>query len=65
MIYRHSDMCLKYFLAHDYVPWVLVDNTLLSNTNLLIVAICKAYTGPQPESCRKAEKALASPTCAN
>lgn len=30
---------------HDYVPWVLVDGTLLENTNLLTNAICTAYTG--------------------
>eukprot|EP01031_Cornospumella_fuschlensis_P036403 gene36403-44157_t len=37
---------------HDYVPWVLVDGTLLSNTNLLLQSICKAYTGPAPASCK-------------
>lgn len=36
---------------HDYVPWVLVDGVLLENTNSLLSAICKAYTGPPPASC--------------
>lgn len=40
---------------HDYVPWVLVDNTLLSNTNALLSTICSAYTGPKPASCRFSE----------
>lgn len=39
--------------SHDYVPWVLVDGTLLSNTNLLLPTICKDYTGPPPASCKK------------
>jgi interferon gamma-inducible protein 30 len=38
---------------HDYVPWVLVDGTLLENTNLLLPTICKAYTGPTPASCSR------------
>jgi len=37
---------------HDYTPWTLVDGVLLSNTNLLQNAICTAYTGPKPASCR-------------
>lgn len=39
---------------HDYVPWVLVDGTLLEYTNLLLPAICMAYEGPKPPSCTKA-----------
>eukprot|EP01040_Poterioochromonas_malhamensis_P009517 gene9517-10333_t len=39
--------------SHDYVPWVLVDGTLLENTNLLLPTICKAYTGPAPASCSR------------
>jgi hypothetical protein len=39
--------------THDYVPWVLVDGKLLSNTNLLLPTICKAYTGPAPASCSR------------
>jgi hypothetical protein len=38
--------------AHDYVPWVMVDNVLLENTNLLQKAICDAYTGTLPASCK-------------
>lgn len=38
--------------SHDYVPWVLVDNKVLDNSNLLTQAICRAYTGPQPASCK-------------
>ena len=57
---------LRFFRpAHDYVPWVLVDGTLLSNTNLLILSICKAYTGPSPASCRVAQKAVTAAQCAN
>jgi hypothetical protein len=37
---------------HQYVPWVLVDGVLLENTNLLTQAICNAYTGPKPSSCK-------------
>ena len=39
--------------SHDYVPWVLVDGTLLDNTNLLLHTICKDYTGPAPKSCKR------------
>jgi hypothetical protein len=38
---------------HDYVPWVLVDGTLLEYTNTLLPTICKAYTGPAPASCKR------------
>ena len=41
---------------HDYVPWVLVDGTLLENTNMLLPTICKAYTGPPPASCTRLSK---------
>jgi len=41
---------------HDYVPWVVVDGTLLENTNLLLPTICKAYTGPPPASCQRLVK---------
>jgi interferon gamma-inducible protein 30 len=37
--------------SHDYVPWVLVDNIVLEHTNLLLKAICDAYTGVPPSSC--------------
>lgn len=36
---------------HQYVPWVLVDGTLLENTYTLQKAICDAYTGTPPASC--------------
>lgn len=38
---------------HDYVPWVLVDGNVLDNTQLLQKAVCDAYTGIPPQSCRK------------
>lgn len=38
---------------HQYVPWVLVNNQLLENTNALVQAICAAYTGPTPDSCKR------------
>jgi hypothetical protein len=38
--------------THDYVPWVLVDGTLLEHTDLLQATICKDYTGPTPSSCK-------------
>jgi len=38
---------------HQYVPWVLIDGEVLDNTNQLVTAICAAYTGPPPASCRK------------
>jgi hypothetical protein len=34
------------------VPWCLVDGTVLENTNLLQKAVCDAYTGVPPESCK-------------
>lgn len=37
--------------SHDYVPWVIVDNSQLENTNMLQKAVCDAYTGTPPESC--------------
>lgn len=40
---------------HQYVPWVLVGGELLDNTNQLVKAICAAYTGPPPASCRSLE----------
>lgn len=38
---------------HSYVPWVVVDNTLLENSNMLQKAVCDAYTGPPPVSCQR------------
>lgn len=38
--------------AHDYVPWVLVNNAVLEHSNLLLKAICDAYTGVPPASCK-------------
>lgn len=38
--------------SHDYVPWSLVDGSLLENTNLLQKAVCDAYTGDKPASCK-------------
>lgn len=37
---------------HDYVPWCLINGEVLDNTNLLQKAICDAYTGIKPHSCR-------------
>lgn len=39
-------------LNHTYVPWVVVNNVLLNNQNLLQKAVCDAYTGPSPPSCK-------------
>ena len=41
---------------HVDVPWVLVDGVLLENTNLLQKAVCDAYTGTKPSSCKRAAK---------
>jgi len=49
---------------HDYVPWVLVDGTLLENTNMLKSTVCKAYTGPPPASCTRVAKET-SDVCMN
>mmetsp|Transcript_31071 Transcript_31071/g.52481 ORF Transcript_31071/g.52481 Transcript_31071/m.52481 type:complete len:181 (-) Transcript_31071:529-1071(-) len=38
--------------THQYVPWCLVDGAVLENTNLLQKAICDAYTGTAPASCK-------------
>jgi interferon, gamma-inducible protein 30 len=41
--------------AHDYVPWVVVDGRVLQYPDAsLLSSICKAYTGPVPESCSSA-----------
>eukprot|EP00598_Pedospumella_elongata_P014643 CAMPEP_0184986726 /NCGR_PEP_ID=MMETSP1098-20130426/17474_1 /TAXON_ID=89044 /ORGANISM="Spumella elongata, Strain CCAP 955/1" /LENGTH=69 /DNA_ID=CAMNT_0027511079 /DNA_START=35 /DNA_END=241 /DNA_ORIENTATION=+ len=38
--------------AHDYVPWPLVNGVVLENSNLLQKAVCDAYTGVPPASCK-------------
>jgi Gamma interferon inducible lysosomal thiol reductase (GILT) len=38
--------------VHQYTPWALVGGQLLEHTNLLVPAICAAYTGPAPASCK-------------
>jgi hypothetical protein len=40
---------------HTYVPWVKVDNELLEYSSFLQKAVCDAYTGPAPESCKHLE----------
>ena len=40
-------------VKHDYVPWPLVDGTLLEKTNFLTKAVCDAYTGTKPTACGK------------
>lgn len=45
---------------HTYVPWVVVDNTLLEHSGLLQKAVCDAYTGPPPASCQHFETQTAS-----
>lgn len=42
---------------HQYTPWILVDGVLLQYTNLFLQAVCKAYTGPSPASCKSYEPA--------
>jgi len=37
---------------HQYVPHVEVSGEVLDNNNLLQKAVCDAYTGTPPESCR-------------
>lgn len=49
---------------HDYVPWVLVDGAVLDNSDLVKAAVCKAYTGPAPTSCKRLYKADALRTYA-
>jgi len=46
------------------VPWPLVDGVVLSNTNLLQKAVCDAYTGVPPASC-KALAEVSSLRCKN
>lgn len=43
---------MKATLPHDFVPWVTVDGEFLEHTNLLQKAICDAYTGTKPASCK-------------
>ena len=38
---------------HTYVPWCLVDGTLIKHEQLLQQYICDAYTGSKPASCSK------------
>jgi len=53
---------------HDYVPWVLVDGSVLENSSLLQKAVCDAYTGTPPASCKGRAVEAAEPTadrCSN
>jgi interferon gamma-inducible protein 30 len=50
---------------HQYVPWVLIDGTLLEYTNLLQPTICKAYTGPAPASCKRLARERNEAVCMN
>jgi hypothetical protein len=43
---------------HDYVPWSLVGGELLENSNLLQKAVCDAYTGTKPASCKGFQVAM-------
>lgn len=43
---------MKSTVPHDYVPWVTIDGVQLEHTRLLQQAICDAYTGTKPESCK-------------
>lgn len=45
---------------HQYVPWVVVAGDVLQNSNLLQKAICDAYTGTPPASCRRSEPTVGS-----
>ena len=38
---------------HTYTPWVVVNNTVIQYTDLLLQYICAAYTGPKPPDCPK------------
>ncbi len=44
---------LSLFIIAD-VPWCLVDGVVLENTNALQKAVCDAYTGTPPASCKAA-----------
>jgi hypothetical protein len=48
-------------LLQTDVPWALVDGALLENTNLLQKAVCDAYTGSPPASCKGAQQEAAAP----
>lgn len=48
--------------THSYVPWMLVGGELLDNTNLLQQAVCDAYTGTPPESCKSLKSEVAPDT---
>lgn len=48
--------------THQYVPWVLINGVLLEHTNLLVPAICNAYTGTNPpSSCKNVHTAAVHP----
>ena len=46
------------------VPWPLVNGVVLENSNLLQKAVCDAYTGVPPASC-KAVQSSADGRCKN
>lgn len=56
-----QNAAMKATPSHDYVPWALVDGALLENTNLLQKAVCDAYTGQPPASCKGAQQEAAAP----
>ena len=45
---------------HKWVPWVIVDGKVLEEGADFIQAVCDAYQGEKPASCKKAEKVKAS-----
>ena len=51
-------MC-RILIHHADVPWPLVDGVVLANTNLLQKAVCDAYTGVPPASCKALEEVSA------
>lgn len=50
--YLVQTTAMKATIPHDFVPWVTVDGEYLEHTSLLQKAICDAYTGTKPVSCR-------------
>jgi len=36
---------------HQFVPWVVIDGSMVDNPDPLLELICTAYTGPLPDEC--------------
>ena len=65
ILFLSSQIQLNFrFTIYLDVPWPLVNGVVLENSNLLQKAVCDAYTGVPPASC-KAVQSSADGRCKN